>query len=171
VKLLTDRNRLAGILRERLFTLAAAFGESIIPSAKNSISFAMTLSSLDKATQFANSQLESNAVVTSATPTQLGSQLFYRNVSGCRVIKQGSKSSKIGPHTFGNWGAHADVHSASYLTAAAAIGLTEPEIDLFIARLEKCLKQLLRKNLVSAVAEVAVNATQMDSSSAGCEKK
>jgi O-phospho-L-seryl-tRNASec:L-selenocysteinyl-tRNA synthase len=155
---LSERVRLAEVLRTRLATLASSFGERLLSSPKNSISFAMSLSSLDNALTLEGVPSGGSEAAT-ASSSLLGSQLFYRNVSGCRVIKRSGKASKIGAHTFANWGAHTDILPCSYLTAAASIGLQEDEIDLFLGRLEKCLKKLLRSNLVAAVSNAATTSS------------
>ena len=40
---------------------------------------------------------------------------------------------------FAGWGAHTDHGNAAYLTAAAAIGMTQLDLERFIKRLEKVL--------------------------------
>lgn len=46
----------------------------------------------------------------------------------------------IGKYRFIGWGSHHKRYPVSYLTAAAAIGITKPEIDLFLSRLDKAFK-------------------------------
>ena len=46
----------------------------------------------------------------------------------------------IGKYKFAGWGAHHKRYPVSYLTAAAAIGITKSEIDLFLSRLDKAFK-------------------------------
>lgn len=46
----------------------------------------------------------------------------------------------IGKYKFIGWGSHHKRYPVSYLTAAAAIGITKPEIDLFLSRLDKAFK-------------------------------
>lgn len=43
----------------------------------------------------------------------------------------------IPPHTFTNWGAHFDGYPCPYFTAAAAIGMKQEEVDIFVKRLDK----------------------------------
>lgn len=169
------------VLTDKLTHLATMFGERIMPAPTNSISFALTLSCLDTALQ---QEMNSTSTTTQAqepkattsngkkqSASLLGSQLFYRNVSGCRVITRAGKGTRIGPHTFVDWGAHhthtagasasnssssSMIHAHSYLTAACALGVSEAEIELFAERLEKCMRKLLRQNLLTAV-EQSVN--------------
>ena len=42
-------------------------------------------------------------------------------------------------HVFKNFGSHSDQIQTAYLTAAAAIGITKSDVDLFIKRLDKVL--------------------------------
>eukprot|EP00898_Chlorokybus_atmophyticus_P008630 jgi/Chlat1/8769/Chrsp90S09246 len=73
--------------------------------------------------------------------TMLGSMLFSRNVSGTRVIAQGENKTVCGMKLQG-FGASHDRYPVSYLTAAAAIGTTKQEVELFLDRLSKCLHEL-----------------------------
>lgn len=56
-----------------------------------------------------------------------------------RVIPTDGKKSEICGRTFTSFGAHCDDYGSPYLTAAAAIGMTSQDIDLFITRLDKVL--------------------------------
>lgn len=51
----------------------------------------------------------------------------------------------IGRYQFIGWGAHYSNYPCSYLTAAAAIGATRRDVDLFLKRLEKNFKDFLIK--------------------------
>jgi len=51
----------------------------------------------------------------------------------------------IGRYQFIGWGAHYSNYPSSYLTAAAAIGATRKDVDLFLKRLEKNFKDFLTK--------------------------
>ena len=54
----------------------------------------------------------------------------------CRVVAPG-ETKAIGPHVFSNWGSHHDNYPTAYFTAAAAIGMSREEIDVFLERLDK----------------------------------
>ena len=56
------------------------------------------------------------------------------------MVAKGS-SKTIGSHAFPNYGAHSDIYPTAYLTAAAAIGMTKEDVDLFCKRLDKVLGQ------------------------------
>ena len=71
-----------------------------------------------------------------ATESFVGSMLFQRNVSGCRVVVPSSQITNIASYEFANWGAHTSYYPDVYFTAACSIGLTSKEIDTFLERLE-----------------------------------
>ena len=48
---------------------------------------------------------------------------------------------------FLNFGAHCDSYPCNYLTAAAAIGMTKNDVDLFITRLDQVLKKSKKTNI------------------------
>ena len=101
-------------------SVASKFGLRVLDTPGNSISVAMTLPP-DQS-------------------TELGSKLFLRCVSGTRVVT-GKASSNINGIQFEGWGAHVDSYPASYLSAAATIGMKESDIELFLHRLEKVLSE------------------------------
>lgn len=103
---------------------------TILPSPKNDISIAINLSCMNP----------TNA-------TMLGSMLFHRSISGCRVIPINHKVSNISGFEFQNWGSHIDNYHLvpAYFTIAAAIGVTRGEIVLFLDRLERTTKQFMKK--------------------------
>ena len=45
----------------------------------------------------------------------------------------------IGGHEFRGYGAHADAYPCHYLTAAAAVGITDADVDTFVRRLDRVL--------------------------------
>ena len=57
-----------------------------------------------------------------------------------RVVADGA-SKTIGPRTFPNYGSHSDNYPTAYLTAAAAVGMTKEDVELFCKRLDKVLGQ------------------------------
>ena len=52
---------------------------------------------------------------------------------------------------FLNFGAHCDSYPCNYLTAAAAIGMTKNDVDLFITRLDQVLKKSKKTNIPKPV--------------------
>ena len=49
----------------------------------------------------------------------------------------------INGYLFTGWGAHARNYRCSYLTAAAAIGMSKADVDTFLKRLDKCLSKFI----------------------------
>lgn len=76
--------------------------------------------------------------------TELGSMLFTRRISGARVVKLGTKQS-IDTYEFMNYGAHSSNIQYSYLTVAAAIGIEENDIEIFMKKFDQ-VYQKLRQN-------------------------
>eukprot|EP00939_MAST-03C_sp_MAST-3C-sp1_P001540 g1540.t1 len=131
-----DRKTLGDAMRVRFSALAAKHGERVLNIPKNSISMAMTLSTLapPEAGAKAQAQLE----------TMLGAQLFRKRVSGVRVVPQGVTKT-IEPYRFVGFGASVVDFPCPYLTAACAIGTTQADVDLFLKRLDRTLKDLKKR--------------------------
>ena len=53
------------------------------------------------------------------------------------IIISGTDNKCIEGVMFAGWGSHTDHTRAAYLTAAAAIGMTQLDLERFIKRLEK----------------------------------
>ena len=128
-RLLSQREQVFQKLRIGLEGVASTWGEGVLPSSKNPISIAMSLSRI--------SDLGIDV-------SFLGSMLFQRSVSGARVVPT-SQTTTIGGHTFIGWGAHHENYSCAYLTAAGAIGMTETDVELFLDKLNKVLASVHRK--------------------------
>ncbi|XP_035671744.1 O-phosphoseryl-tRNA(Sec) selenium transferase-like [Branchiostoma floridae] len=124
-KLLAERKEMFQYLSAELSRVAEEKGERLLKTPHNPISMAMSLSG-------------SAAGHVGKEVTQLGAMLFTRCVSGTRVVAPGSDKDIAG-HTFRNFGAHHDNYPCAYLTAAAAVGMTKTDVDLFIKRLCKVL--------------------------------
>jgi O-phospho-L-seryl-tRNASec:L-selenocysteinyl-tRNA synthase len=128
--LLEERREGFEYLRGRLEDFAQGVGERVLDVPGNSISLAMTLSGIQAEPRRA---------------TQLGSMLFRRNVTGCRVFCPAGKTAEVDGQIFINFGSHADAYPHAYLNVAAAVGMKKGEVDLFIERLSKCWKDLAAK--------------------------
>jgi O-phospho-L-seryl-tRNASec:L-selenocysteinyl-tRNA synthase len=127
LKILKEREDLVEYFEVSIEKAAKSHGEKLLKTKRNDISFTMTLD------QFKN-------------PTEIGSKLFYRNVSGPRVVARSDKSNSIKiienplyEWKFKGFGAHTDDYPHSYLTMACAIGITKEEIDQFFDRLNTIL--------------------------------
>lgn len=107
------------------------YGIASLPSAHNSISYAYSLDSLPSSIKGV---------------TFLGSMLFQRNVSGCRVVTSSSKVTKIAGYEFKTWGAHMNDYPHNYFTVACAIGMQLSEVDVFVSRLEKTIGKFVKLN-------------------------
>ena len=63
-----------------------------------------------------------------------------------RVVSPDS-TKEINGYVFTGWGAHAQQYRCAYLTAAAAIGMTNADVDTFLKRLDKCLSKFSAKEV------------------------
>ena len=76
--------------------------------------------------------------------TELGSMLFTRRISGARVVKLGTKQI-IDTYEFINFGAHSTNIQCSYLTVAAAIGIEQNDIEIFMKKFDNVYQKLRKK--------------------------
>jgi O-phospho-L-seryl-tRNASec:L-selenocysteinyl-tRNA synthase len=114
--LLRKRKEMVPGFKARLSALAEKYGERVLEVRGNTISFALTCGN-----------------------PEIGSKLFLRRVSGCRWV--GNSGKEVCGLRFQSYGSSYEGYPQAYLTAACAVGLTAEEVDLFIERLEKLLKQ------------------------------
>ncbi|XP_015272243.1 PREDICTED: O-phosphoseryl-tRNA(Sec) selenium transferase [Gekko japonicus] len=128
-QLLKERKEMFSYLSSELKNLAEAYSERLLETPHNPISLAMSLKKLD--------EQNSTAV------TQLGSMLFTRQVSGARVVPLGSLQTVSG-YAFKGFMSHTDSYPCAYLNAASAIGMSKQDVDVFLKRLDKCLKTLAK---------------------------
>ena len=152
VTLLEKRMELFENMKSNLERIAEKYGEVIIPSPRNTISMSVSLRSLDACDpsfvgkdEDGHGEHESTKNSPSRVqkgPSYLGSMLFQRAVSGCRVVSKSSKVTKIEDTEFSGWGSHATAYPFSYFTAACAIGQTEEDVKLFLERLDKVMKKM-----------------------------
>tara|TARA_B110000971_G_C19634902_1_gene330838 strand:- start:33 stop:446 length:414 start_codon:yes stop_codon:yes gene_type:complete len=125
-----------------LSAVATKHGERLLRTGGNSISYAISLRSLDK-----------------ERAGLLGSMLFKRCVSGTRVVVCGNevedgKEGEIGKKEvcgiefveYGSSCSDGRGYGCSYLTAACAIGMREEEIGVFLERLDLCLAEAKKKS-------------------------
>mmetsp|Transcript_7460 Transcript_7460/g.10993 ORF Transcript_7460/g.10993 Transcript_7460/m.10993 type:complete len:423 (+) Transcript_7460:126-1394(+) len=123
-KLLQERKALLPEFQTALEELAAKYGQRVLVTKGNTISFGITLSGIDNS-------------------TELGSKLFLRKVSGTRVVK-GNSTKEICGHLFENYGASYTEYPVAYLTAACAVGLTRRELETFISKLDQIMSKLTK---------------------------
>ena len=92
----------------------------------------------------------SNAgLVTSRRPLQpaetyLGAMLFSRGVSGTRVVSP-TEVRTIDRWRFVGYGAQCNAYPCAYITAAAAIGMTLPDVSTYCDRLDATIKEYKQK--------------------------
>lgn len=67
-----------------------------------------------------------------------------RNVSGTRVLSNG-KTQVIGGISFQDYGCHTAGYPHPYMNAAAALGGSKQEVDVFVGRLVKAYRELQQK--------------------------
>ncbi len=148
--------------------VAAKYGERVLKTPGNTISFGMTLGGGGRREEEEEEEEgESRGAI--SPPAQkkgeeeeeeegearsfsyLGSMLFTRGVSGTRVVVPSSSSSsrrekKVAGVGFVGWGSHCDSYPPGpYLTAACAVGGRKEEVEEFVRRLDKALGEWRRK--------------------------
>ena len=110
--------------------ICAKYGERLLDTQKfNTISFAMTLDAIG-----AKSKRD---------VSELGSFLFYRGVTGTRVVKRNTKKVGVGIQ-FQGYGSHCNNYPHDYLTMACALGITRQEIDQFVHILDNALGDFIK---------------------------
>ncbi|XP_034489300.1 O-phosphoseryl-tRNA(Sec) selenium transferase [Drosophila innubila] len=130
LNLLEERRNNFQYLKLRLQQFAAMHREVVPQCQNNSISLALTLSSL-------------SVTPGSRSVTELGAMLHTRGISGVRVVPVGQTKS-IDGYEFKNFGSHRDQLNVPYLTVAASLGVTGSEIDKFFEVLDKCWTQFTK---------------------------
>ncbi|XP_063313919.1 O-phosphoseryl-tRNA(Sec) selenium transferase [Pelobates fuscus] len=128
--LLKERKEIFSYLSNELKILAKRYNERLLETPNNPISLALSLRNLSDKSE--------------ATITQLGSMLFTRQVSGARVVPLGT-SQTINGFAFKGFMSHCNNYPCAYLNAASAIGIKKIDVDLFIKRLDKCLKVCVKQ--------------------------
>ena len=114
---LRDRSANVPLLVVALEEVAAKHGERVLSTKKgNNISFAVTCNTIEN-------------------PTELGSWLFKRNVSGSRVVAPGA-TKKIEETEFVDWGSSTLGYPSSYITFASSMGLRSEEIQVLCVKLD-----------------------------------
>ena len=73
--------------------------------------------------------------------TEIGSKLFTRNVTGARVVTcSGSKT--VGKITLEKWGSHSNEYPTPYITFAAAMGMTENDVEVLVEKFGQILAKV-----------------------------
>nr|VZI31116.1 unnamed protein product [Spirometra erinaceieuropaei] len=100
----------------------------------------------------------------SDTLTKLGARLFTQGCSGVRVVipaeveaAEGRTPVCVGGICLPGFNSHSAVSKEPYLNAAAAIGQTPEEVDLFLGRLDKVLSEFTRRTPLTGSNDEFVN--------------
>ncbi|KAH3707970.1 O-phosphoseryl-tRNA(Sec) selenium transferase-like [Dreissena polymorpha] len=128
---LIDRKLMYAYLQEELTKCAKRNNLRALDISHNPISCAISLPECDNV-------------------TEIGSMLFTRCVSGTRVIEKSNQVTDVNGIKFLNFGAHHDSFPCSYMTVAAAVGVTKADIDTFIIRFEQCLAKFRKSHDIPA---------------------
>lgn len=72
-----------------------------------------------------------------SSATVLGAMLWQRHVSGVRLICR-DKTQSVAGIQFHGYGSSCDDYPHDYMTAAAALGASRRDIDVFIEKVKKC---------------------------------
>ena len=144
-------------VQERLQEVAAELGERVIAHERNPISFALTLDQMSSRKSASASEPDVTGKAGPASEarfaepatedqdagcsqeeqrrvTRLGAMLWQRRVSGVRVVPRGVRQTVAGV-AFEGYGSSCADYPHHYLTAAAALGGTEREVDIFVSKL------------------------------------
>jgi hypothetical protein len=72
-----------------------------------------------------------------SSATMLGAMLWQRHVSGVRVICRHKRQSVAGIE-FEGYGSSCNEYPHDYMTAAAALGVSREDVDVFVDKVKKC---------------------------------
>ncbi|VDP87651.1 unnamed protein product [Echinostoma caproni] len=91
--------------------------------------------------------------------TQLGAQLFTQGCSGVRVVLPATVADvqSLGGYAFPGFGSHSSKSRFAYLNAAAAIGQTAEELDVFLSKLDKVFAQFRKSQSSRKMVENPAN--------------
>lgn len=128
-KLVDKRKLIFDLLQKRLKEFAESVGEKVIVNEENPISIALTLSKVNE-----------NYL------TKIGSMLFLRGLTGARVVTCKECKHIQGIYLEG-WGSHTLNYPQSYLTVAAALGMEEDEVELFLEKIQKVFSKLYENEI------------------------
>jgi len=154
LSLLKEREEMLPYFKTHIQTVAAAHGERLLETQGNGISLALSLDTFISASKGREGL------------SQLGGMLFARACSGTRVVTC-VKKENVGGISFVGYGAHMDKYPVTYLSFACAIGITKSEVDKFVTRLDKTLKEF-RKKIATAENKESTKASE-DSSAVHAE--
>ncbi|KAL5102977.1 O-phosphoseryl-tRNA Sec selenium transferase [Taenia crassiceps] len=131
-------------LTDGLRTLAAKHGLRLMETPENPISLALSLHALHSGADTMN--------IDPDTLTQLGANLFTQGCSGVRVVVPAAMERQCGLPAkvvagvrLEGFNSHSAASTEAYMNAAAALGQTSKEVDVFLSRLDKALSSFQRR--------------------------
>lgn len=130
VNLRKRRQELVDIFKTQVSEIIVNFGERMLQTKSNSISFAITIGTGRNLSQ---KQL-----------TEFGSMLFKRGVSGARVVPR-NFGKEVGGIKFDSYGSSCSDYHSDYFTLACAIGITKEDIQVLCKRLQKTFVAFYKK--------------------------
>lgn len=145
--LLNSRQQLIKRFQDSFSDIAIKYGERLLACPMNTISFGMTLDKLSVITEEHGEDIDESKMLRKKAEriSLLGSMLFTRCVSGTRVVPRHQTKTLEGVEFVG-FGSSTNNFPHYYLTAACAIGLSNEEMNCFFQRLDKCLKDFVKKH-------------------------
>eukprot|EP01147_Barroeca_monosierra_P010887 gene10887-2962_t len=145
--LMVQRKERMQYLRAGLEKIALAYNERLLDVRGNPISCGMSLVSIEEKLATAGKDV-----------TFLGSLLFTRRVSGTRVISPRTQKEVAGI-VFKGYGSHINEYPVPYLTCAAAIGLSQDEVDTFLHRLNAVLLKIVTVEACTSSQRIHLTST------------
>ena len=157
-RLLQERLRLRSDMLVGLRQLCDKHGLVLLNAPYNTISIGISLDTLlttssnttttTSADTTVNISQEQSDAIKSAQEslTFLGSMLYQRCVSGCRVVSCTGEVKKVAGYDFCDWGAHMNNYPHCYFTVACSVGITDTDVIIFIERLDKVLMKFKKRN-------------------------
>jgi O-phospho-L-seryl-tRNASec:L-selenocysteinyl-tRNA synthase len=138
---LSERKENFTYLKEKLAVVANKYGEKVLELPNNGISIGLSLKCL-------NGLFDKKDGGKLKDITFVGAMLYQKRVMGSRVV--GFKDKEVCGINFKNYGAEIDNYSElPYITAAAAMGITKKEIDVFVERLVGCFEEVKKMHAKS----------------------
>lgn len=138
IKIFGERKKRYNLLKESMKKIAYDFEEKILELENNKISLAFTLANIIKHIKEKNPNFDEKNEI-----TELGSYFYKRQISGIRILTNKDEKEICGIK-FKNFGVSSDNFSfIPYMTFACSIGTTEEDIQLFIEKFPKILKEFI----------------------------
>uniref|UniRef100_A0A452E5J6 O-phosphoseryl-tRNA(Sec) selenium transferase n=1 Tax=Capra hircus TaxID=9925 RepID=A0A452E5J6_CAPHI len=122
-KLLKERKEMFSYLSNQLKKLSEAYNERLLHTPHNPISLGNFFSFLK----------------------HYGKLVFLKRVTNSSLVVPLGSMQTVSGYTFRGFMSHTNNYPCAYLNAASAIGMKTQDVDLFIKRLDKCLKTVRKE--------------------------